>query len=44
VDAFFDYYVAGHLDESQVQPDVQEVTGRAPRTFRQWAQAHASTF
>ena len=44
VDAFFDFYVAGHLDESQVQPDVQEVTGRAPRTFRQWAAAHASAF
>jgi uncharacterized protein YbjT (DUF2867 family) len=44
VDAFFDYYVAGHLDESQVRPDVQEITGRAPRTFRQWAQGHASAF
>ncbi|MFY9927024.1 MAG: NAD(P)H-binding protein [Streptosporangiaceae bacterium] len=44
VDAFFDFYVAGHLDESQVQPDVHDLTGRAPRTFRQWAQAHASAF
>ena len=34
VDAFFDFYVTGTLDESQPQPDVRDVTGRAPRTFR----------
>jgi uncharacterized protein YbjT (DUF2867 family) len=44
VDAFFDFYVNGTLDESQPQPDVAEVTGRPPRTFRQWAQAHAGAF
>ncbi len=44
VDAFFDFYVKGTLDESQPRPDVDEVTGRPPRTFRQWAQAHASSF
>ena len=44
VDAFFDFYVAGTLDESQPQPDVRDVTGREPRTFRQWAQAHAGAF
>ena len=44
VDAFFDFYVKGTLDESQPQPDVAEVTGRPPRTFRQWAQAHAGAF
>ena len=44
VDAFFDFYVKGALDESQPQPDVEEVTGRPPRTFRQWAQAHAGLF
>jgi uncharacterized protein YbjT (DUF2867 family) len=44
VDAFFDFYVKGTLDESQPQPDVAAVTGRPPRTFRQWAQAHASEF
>ena len=37
VDAFFDFYVKGTLDESQPRPDVGEVTGRPPRTFRQWA-------
>jgi len=44
VDAFFDFYVTGTLDESQVRPDVRDVTGRAPRTFRQWAGAHADAF
>ena len=44
VDAFFDFYVTGTLDESQPQPDVRDVTGRNPRTFRQWADAHASAF
>lgn len=44
VDAFFDFYVKGTLDESQPRPDVGEVTGRPPRTFRQWAQAHTGPF
>lgn len=44
VDAFFDFYVAGSLDESQVRSTVQDVTGRAPRTFDQWARRHAADF
>jgi len=44
VDAFFDFYVTGTLDESRPRPDVTDVTGRPPRTFRQWAQAHADAF
>jgi uncharacterized protein YbjT (DUF2867 family) len=44
VDAFFDFYVTGTLDESRPQPDVRDVTGRDPRTFRDWAQAHAAAF
>jgi uncharacterized protein YbjT (DUF2867 family) len=44
VDAFFDFYVDGNLDESQVQPTVEEVLGRRPRTFEQWAAAHADAF
>jgi uncharacterized protein YbjT (DUF2867 family) len=44
VDAFFDFYVDGTLDESQVQPTVREVLGREPRTFEQWAAAHADAF
>ena len=34
----------GSLDESQVQPTVREVLGREPRTFEQWAAAHADAF
>lgn len=44
VDAFFSFFVDGTLDESEVLPTVQQVTGRAPRTFEQWAQAHAEAF
>jgi uncharacterized protein YbjT (DUF2867 family) len=44
VDAFFDFYVNGSLDESKVLPTVQDLTGRPPRTFSQWAAAHASAF
>jgi len=44
VDAFFDFYVKGTLDESIVRPTVKEVTGHEPRTFEQWAAAHASAF
>ena len=44
VDAFFDFYAAGSLDESAVLPTVRELTGRAPRTFAQWAAAHAAAF
>jgi uncharacterized protein YbjT (DUF2867 family) len=44
VDAFFDFYVAGSLDESAVLPTVEAVTGRAPRTFEEWARNHAGEF
>lgn len=44
VDAFFDFYVAGSLDESEVTPTVEQVTGRPPRTFQAWARTHASEF
>jgi uncharacterized protein YbjT (DUF2867 family) len=44
VDAFFSFYVEGTLDESQPQPTVQRVLGRAPRTFRDWATAHVAAF
>jgi len=32
------------LDESKVLPTVEEVTGRAPRSFEQWAERHARAF
>lgn len=44
VDAFFDFYAAGSLDDSSVLPTVFDVTGRAPGTFRSWAESHASAF
>ncbi|WP_232661512.1 NAD(P)H-binding protein [Pseudonocardia sp. TRM90224] len=44
VRAFFSFYVDGTLDESVVHPTVAEVTGRSPRTFEQWATAHADAF
>lgn len=42
VDAFFSFYADGTLDDSTVRPTVQELTGRPPRTFEQWAAAHAA--
>jgi uncharacterized protein YbjT (DUF2867 family) len=44
VDAFFDFYSAGNLDESEVRSTVQDVTGLAPRTFEQWATEHRAAF
>lgn len=44
VDAFFDFYVAGSLDESRVLGTVEDVTGRPPRSFRDWARANAEAF
>jgi uncharacterized protein YbjT (DUF2867 family) len=44
VNAFFDFYAGGSLDESKVLPTVQDVTGRPARTFTQWATAHADSF
>jgi len=41
VDAFFRFFVDGDLDESAVRPAVEEVTGRAPRSFEEWARDHA---
>jgi uncharacterized protein YbjT (DUF2867 family) len=44
VDAFFSFNVEGTLDESNVLPTVEEVTGVPPRTFREWARLHAAAF
>lgn len=44
VDAFLRFFVDGDLDESAVLPTVQELTGRAPRTFAAWVRAHADAF
>lgn len=44
VDAFFNFYVDGALDESPVLSTVHELTRRDPRTFRAWATDHADAF
>jgi uncharacterized protein YbjT (DUF2867 family) len=44
VDAFLSFFADGTLDESQVLPTVEEVTGRPPRTFREWVAAHRDSF
>jgi uncharacterized protein YbjT (DUF2867 family) len=44
VDAFFNYFADGAYDDSAVLPTVHELTGRAPRTFEQWAIARADAF
>jgi uncharacterized protein YbjT (DUF2867 family) len=44
VDAFFEFFVEGIVDETTVLPTVEEVTGRPPGTFRAWAEAHADAF
>ncbi|MEV0219764.1 NAD(P)H-binding protein [Streptomyces sp. NPDC050704] len=42
--AFLRFFADGILDESQVLPTVEEITGQAPRTFGDWAREHAAEF
>jgi uncharacterized protein YbjT (DUF2867 family) len=44
VDAFFEFFVDGTVDETTIHPTVKEVTGRDPRTFEEWAEANADAF
>ncbi|WP_406270466.1 NAD(P)H-binding protein [Nocardia sp. NBC_00881] len=44
VDAFLDFFADGTLDEATLYPTVEQVIGRPPRTFEQWATAHADAF
>lgn len=44
VDAFFDFFVGGAVDETSVLPTVEQLLGRPPRTFRGWAEEHAEAF
>jgi hypothetical protein len=44
VDALFDFFVDGNLDESEVVPTVAEVAERQPRSFEHSATTHAATF
>ena len=38
------FYAGGTLDESMVLPTVEQITGRKPRTFAEWAREHADAF
>jgi uncharacterized protein YbjT (DUF2867 family) len=44
VDAFFEFFSEGLIDETTVHPTVKQVTGRDPHSFEQWAEAHADAF
>jgi uncharacterized protein YbjT (DUF2867 family) len=44
VDAFMAFYVEGTLDESEVLPTVEQILGRPPRSFAEWAAEHAGDF
>jgi uncharacterized protein YbjT (DUF2867 family) len=44
VDAFFSFFADGTIDETTVHPTVEQVLGRPPRSFEQWAVAHADAF
>lgn len=44
IDAFFRFFSAGEFDDSAVTATVHDITGRLPRTFEQWTQAHTSLF
>jgi uncharacterized protein YbjT (DUF2867 family) len=44
VDAFFEFFSEGTVDETTVHPTVKEITGREPNSFEHWAAAHADAF
>jgi uncharacterized protein YbjT (DUF2867 family) len=43
-DALFEFFSEGLIDETTVHPTVKQVTGREPRSFEQWAEAHGLAF
>jgi uncharacterized protein YbjT (DUF2867 family) len=44
IDAFFRFYSDGEFDDARVVGTVQELTGRPPRRFEEWARDHAAAF
>jgi uncharacterized protein YbjT (DUF2867 family) len=44
VDAFFQFFSEGLIDETTVHPTVERLTGREPRSFEEWAEEHADAF
>jgi uncharacterized protein YbjT (DUF2867 family) len=43
VEGFFRFFAKGEFDDARVVPTVREITGSEPRTFEQWAKAHADS-
>jgi uncharacterized protein YbjT (DUF2867 family) len=44
VEAFFQFYRGGLIDETSVTSDVERALGRPPRSFRDWAEANRDAF
>ena len=44
VDAFMSFFADGTYDDSLVVPTVQQLLARRPRSFQEWAAAHAMAF
>jgi uncharacterized protein YbjT (DUF2867 family) len=44
VDAFFEFFSEGTVDETTVHQTVEQVTGREPRSFEDWAEERADAF
>ncbi|MFI2206082.1 NAD(P)H-binding protein [Streptomyces sp. NPDC020192] len=44
VDAFFRFFVEGEFDDTPILPTVEDLTGRPPRSFAEWATVHAAAF
>ena len=44
IDAFFDFFRSGNYDEATISTSVEDVTGRAPVTFAEWARNNAAAF
>jgi hypothetical protein len=44
VDAFFEFFVDGKIDETTVHPTVEQVTGGPPRSFERWVDDHIEAF
>ena len=44
IEAFFRFYSEGEFDDSIVLDTAERILGRPPRTFADWARAHAHAF
>jgi len=44
VEAMFRFFAGGEFDDARVVHTVDEILGRPPRTFEEWAAEHAGAF